>query len=73
MLFVCSRRHGSLPATIFLKLQNQLKARKGLSLRVNSSEAPADSLDERINSKEPCNAQTRTPDEYEFSDVQNDG
>ncbi|KAI5803192.1 hypothetical protein EDC01DRAFT_612030 [Geopyxis carbonaria] len=47
------RRHGAPPATNFEELQLQLKARKGLSLRVDSSKALADSLDECVDPKDP--------------------
>ncbi|TGZ83054.1 ribonuclease R [Ascodesmis nigricans] len=47
------RRHGAPPATNFEDLQKQLQVRKGLSLRVDSSKALADSLDECVDSKEP--------------------
>jgi exosome complex exonuclease DIS3/RRP44 len=47
------RRHGAPPATNFEDLQRQLQVRKGLSLRVDSSKALADSLDECVDSKDP--------------------
>lgn len=47
------RRHGAPPATNFEELQNQLKARKGLSLRVESSKALAESLDQCVDPNEP--------------------
>ncbi|CCX34195.1 Similar to Exosome complex exonuclease dis3; acc. no. P37202 [Pyronema omphalodes CBS 100304] len=47
------RRHGAPPATNFEELQKQLKTRKGLSLRVDSSKALADSLDECVDAKDP--------------------
>jgi len=46
------RRHGAPPATNFEGLQKQLKVRKNLSLRVESSKALADSLDECVDTKE---------------------
>jgi len=46
------RRHGAPPATNFEGLQKQLKVRKNLSLRVESSKALADSLDECVDPKE---------------------
>jgi len=47
------RRHGAPPATNFEELQKQLKIRKNLSLRVDSSKALADSLDECEDPKDP--------------------
>ncbi|KAL7266696.1 exosome catalytic subunit dis3 [Rhizina undulata] len=47
------RRHGAPPATNFEELQNQLRVRKGLILRVESSKAVADSLDECVDPSEP--------------------
>ncbi|KAF8417437.1 exosome complex exonuclease exoribonuclease-like protein [Tirmania nivea] len=47
------RRHGAPPATNFEELQNQLKVRKGLNLRVESSRALADSLDTCVDPNEP--------------------
>lgn len=47
------RRHGAPPSTNFEDLQRQLKVRKGLSLRVDSSKALADSLDECVDPVEP--------------------
>ena len=47
------RRHGAPPATNFEELQKQLKVRKNLSLRVDSSKALADSLDECVDPKDP--------------------
>ena len=47
------RRHGAPPATNFEELQKQLKVRKGLGLRVDSSKALADSLDECVDAQEP--------------------
>ncbi|KAF8245100.1 RNB-domain-containing protein [Wilcoxina mikolae CBS 423.85] len=46
------RRHGAPPATNFEELQKQLKVRKNLTLRVESSKALADSLDECVDEKE---------------------
>jgi len=47
------RRHGAPPGTNFEELQNQLKARKNLPLRVDSSKALADSLDQCVDPEEP--------------------
>lgn len=47
------RRHGAPPATNFEELQTQLRVRKGLTLRVDSSKAVADSLDECVDPSEP--------------------
>ncbi|KAH8151254.1 uncharacterized protein LAJ45_04456 [Morchella importuna] len=47
------RRHGAPPATNFEELQTQLRVRKGLTLRVDSSKAVADSLDECVDISEP--------------------
>jgi exosome complex exonuclease DIS3/RRP44 len=47
------RRHGAPPATNFEQLQSQLYVRKGLTLRVDSSKALADSLDECVDPQEP--------------------
>ncbi|KAF2002837.1 RNB-domain-containing protein [Amniculicola lignicola CBS 123094] len=47
------RRHGSPPKTNFEELSNQLKIKKGLELRVDSSKALADSLDTCVDSQEP--------------------
>ncbi|KAK6510421.1 exosome catalytic subunit dis3 [Arthrobotrys conoides] len=46
------RRHGAPPATNFDDLRSQLRARKGLDLRVESSKALADSLDGCVDPKE---------------------
>jgi exosome complex exonuclease DIS3/RRP44 len=47
------RRHGAPPKSNFDELANQLKVKRGLSLRVDSSKALADSLDTCIDPKEP--------------------
>ncbi|KAI9782948.1 MAG: exosome catalytic subunit dis3 [Geoglossum umbratile] len=47
------RRHAAPPASNFQELQNQLKVRRGLELRIDSSRALADSLDLCIDPKEP--------------------
>jgi exosome complex exonuclease DIS3/RRP44 len=47
------RRHGAPPARNFEELQNQLKVKRGLELRVDSSRAVADSLDTCVDPKEP--------------------
>ncbi|KAI5854733.1 hypothetical protein BZA05DRAFT_472542 [Tricharina praecox] len=47
------RRHGAPPATNFEELQKQLKVRKNLPLRVDSSKALADSLDECVDPNDP--------------------
>ncbi|ORX93181.1 hypothetical protein BCR34DRAFT_608633 [Clohesyomyces aquaticus] len=47
------RRHAAPPKTNFEELSNQLKVKKGLELRTDSSKALADSLDLCIDSKEP--------------------
>ena len=47
------RRHGAPPATNFEELQNQLKVRRGMNLRVESSRALADSLDTCVDPNEP--------------------
>lgn len=47
------RRHGAPPASNFEILQTQLKVRKGLALRVDSSKALADSLDLCTDPQEP--------------------
>jgi exosome complex exonuclease DIS3/RRP44 len=47
------RRHGAPPKTNFDELANQLRVKKGLELRVDSSKALADSLDTCLDSKEP--------------------
>ncbi|EOO02468.1 putative mitotic control protein dis3 protein [Phaeoacremonium minimum UCRPA7] len=47
------RRHGAPPKTNFDELANQLKVKKGLELRVDSSKTLADSLDTCVDPKEP--------------------
>ena len=47
------RRHGAPPKTNFDELSNQLRVKKGLELRTDSSKALADSLDHCIEPKEP--------------------
>ncbi|KAH0545022.1 hypothetical protein FGG08_000948 [Glutinoglossum americanum] len=47
------RRHSAPPASNFQELQNQLKVRRGLELRTDSSRALADSLDTCVDPKEP--------------------
>ncbi|KAH8675907.1 hypothetical protein BX600DRAFT_377283 [Xylariales sp. PMI_506] len=47
------RRHAAPPKTNFDELANQLKIKRGLELRVDSSRALADSLDSCVDSKEP--------------------
>lgn len=47
------RRHAAPPKTNFDELANQLKVKRGIELRVDSSRALADSLDRCIDSKEP--------------------
>ncbi|RPA77880.1 RNB-domain-containing protein [Ascobolus immersus RN42] len=47
------RRHGAPPATNFEELQSQLRVRKNMDLRVESSKALADSLDTCVDPKEP--------------------
>jgi exosome complex exonuclease DIS3/RRP44 len=47
------RRHGAPPRTNFEELANQLKVRKGMELRVDSSKALADSLDTCVDGTEP--------------------
>ncbi|KAI9862526.1 MAG: exosome catalytic subunit dis3 [Trichoglossum hirsutum] len=47
------RRHGTPPASNFQELQNQLKVKRGLDLRTESSRALADSLDACIDPNEP--------------------
>lgn len=47
------RRHGAPPKSNFEELANQLKVKRGLELRVDSSKALADSLDTCIDPKEP--------------------
>lgn len=47
------RRHGAPPKTNFDELANQLKVKRGLDLRVDSSRALADSLDACVDPAEP--------------------
>ncbi|ODA81947.1 hypothetical protein RJ55_00452 [Drechmeria coniospora] len=47
------RRHAAPPKTNFDELSNQLRVKKGLELRTDSSKALADSLDECVEPKEP--------------------
>jgi len=47
------RRHAAPPKTNFDELANQLKVKRGLELRVDSSKALADSLDTCVDDKEP--------------------
>ncbi|KAF2094567.1 ribonuclease R [Rhizodiscina lignyota] len=47
------RRHAAPPKTNFEELANQLKVKKGLELRVDSSKALADSLDTCVEPAEP--------------------
>ncbi|KAI6785964.1 uncharacterized protein J7T54_006303 [Emericellopsis cladophorae] len=47
------RRHAAPPKTNFDELSNQLKVKRGLELRSDSSKAVADSLDECVDPKEP--------------------
>ncbi|KAL1634779.1 exosome catalytic subunit dis3 [Neofusicoccum ribis] len=47
------RRHGAPPKNNFEELANQLKVKKGLELKVDSSKALADSLDTCIDQSEP--------------------
>ena len=47
------RRHGAPPKTNFEELANQLKVKKGLELRSDSSKAVADSLDNCVDPQEP--------------------
>ena len=47
------RRHGAPPKTNFEELANQLKIKKGMELRTESSKALADSLDTCVDAKEP--------------------
>ncbi|KAF2447947.1 RNB-domain-containing protein [Karstenula rhodostoma CBS 690.94] len=47
------RRHGAPPKTNFEELANQLKVKKGLELRTDSSKALADSLDLCVEESEP--------------------
>ncbi|KAF2761875.1 ribonuclease R [Pseudovirgaria hyperparasitica] len=47
------RRHGAPPKNNFAELANQLKVKKGLELRVDSSKALADSLDTCVDPQQP--------------------
>ncbi|KAM0563993.1 hypothetical protein ACHAPJ_000201 [Fusarium lateritium] len=47
------RRHGAPPKTNFDELSNQLRTKRGMELRTDSSKALADSLDECVDPKEP--------------------
>ncbi|KAF1816985.1 RNB-domain-containing protein [Eremomyces bilateralis CBS 781.70] len=47
------RRHAAPPRSNFEELQNQLKVRKGMELRTDSSKAVADSLDTCVDPKQP--------------------
>lgn len=47
------RRHAAPPKNNFEELSNQLKVKKGLELRTDSSKALADSLDTCVDAKEP--------------------
>ncbi|KAH7114496.1 hypothetical protein B0J11DRAFT_584909 [Dendryphion nanum] len=47
------RRHAAPPKTNFEELSNQLKVKRGLELRTDSSKAVADSLDQCTDPKEP--------------------
>ncbi|RYP30347.1 hypothetical protein DL767_006321 [Monosporascus sp. MG133] len=47
------RRHAAPPKTNFDELANQLKVKRGLELRVDSSKAVADSLDRCVDPREP--------------------
>jgi exosome complex exonuclease DIS3/RRP44 len=47
------RRHAAPPKTNFEELANQLKVKRGLDLRVDSSKAVADSLDQCVDAKDP--------------------
>ncbi|KAL2212134.1 RNB-domain-containing protein [Sarocladium strictum] len=47
------RRHGAPPKTNFDELTNQLRVKKGLELRVDSSKALADSLDQCVDPADP--------------------
>lgn len=47
------RRHGAPPKTNFDELSNQLRVKKGMELRVDSSKALADSLDECVDPADP--------------------
>ncbi|RYP74231.1 hypothetical protein DL771_003164 [Monosporascus sp. 5C6A] len=47
------RRHAAPPKTNFDELANQLKVKRGMDLRVDSSKAVADSLDRCVDPREP--------------------
>lgn len=47
------RRHGAPPKTNFDELANQLRTKRGLELRTDSSKALADSLDQCVDEKDP--------------------
>lgn len=47
------RRHAAPPKSNFEELSNQLKTKRGFELRVDSSKALADSLDDCVDPKEP--------------------
>ncbi|RYO77546.1 hypothetical protein DL762_009189 [Monosporascus cannonballus] len=47
------RRHAAPPKTNFDELANQLKVKRGMELRVDSSKAVADSLDRCVDPREP--------------------
>ncbi|WXC55412.1 hypothetical protein SNK03_001365 [Fusarium graminearum] len=47
------RRHGAPPKTNFDELSNQLRTKRGMELRTDSSKALAYSLDQCVDSKEP--------------------
>ncbi|KAI1807575.1 RNB-domain-containing protein [Daldinia bambusicola] len=47
------RRHAAPPKTNFDELANQLKVKRGLELRFDSSKALADSLDQCVDAREP--------------------
>ena len=47
------RRHASPPKTNFDELSNQLRVKRGMELKTDSSKALADSLDECVDAKDP--------------------
>ncbi len=47
------RRHGAPPKTNFEELDNQLKVKKGIELKTDSSKALADSLDKCVDPQDP--------------------
>ncbi|OAL50650.1 RNB-domain-containing protein [Pyrenochaeta sp. DS3sAY3a] len=47
------RRHGAPPKTNFEELDNQLKVKKGMELKTDSSKALADSLDKCVDANDP--------------------